>query len=355
MKKNHSHWKKSQGTAIFMALLIIAIVATIAIVLTRSQQLNIRRTQMMLVSEQAYLYAQGVVDWAIGELITELRNPKASTQWPLVLPPTPIANGQGTIAGTLQDAQGLFNINNFTTIKNVNPTSETGNLPGNANTSAPGNVTQNPLASASGANAANNPANPTSITDKNTGISASSNANEVFINLLNALNIQLSPVQQKNLIAAITAWISASNNVSPTLMDPFDQQYAQMNPPYRSPHAPMVSVSELRTVAGVTPRIYNSLLPYITALPGNNTLNVLHAPPLLQRAMGIPGNNGQNTSQTGSSAQTGDSQAKTSNYFLLRADVYLQDQHLILYSMLQKNSDPKLPPFTILWRSMGTE
>src|SRR5437867_4115623 len=107
MRKNY------QGTAIFMALLIVAIVSSLAIFLMRTQQIDIRRTQMMLTSEEAYLYAQGVTDWAITTLQTEIMNPKATTSWPLVLPPTPIANGQGKIAGTLFDAEGLFNLNNL--------------------------------------------------------------------------------------------------------------------------------------------------------------------------------------------------------------------------------------------------
>lgn len=312
-----------QGTAIFMALLIIAIVSAIAITLSRFQQLDIRRTNLMLTSEQAYLYAQGVEYWARGRLILELQRNQAAnatqpiTTWPIVLPPTRIADGQGTIMGSIQDAQGLFNLNNLAKLPE---------------TSA--NQSQVPST-----------INPSSKPGDASGVEISSPSQELFIRLLSSLGLSLSIDQQKKLIAAISAWVSAGDKKIP---DAFDQSYAQMNPPYRSPHALMVSISELRTVAGVTPSIYNRLAPYITALPSTKTsFTIQHAPLLLQQAFQ---SNQQNQAQG-----SGGNQSSLGNYFLLRTDVYLQDQHLILYSMLQRSSQSNQSLVTVLWRSLGTQ
>jgi general secretion pathway protein K len=335
MKRNYfSHVKKmkgNKGAAIFMALLIIAIVVTIAMALIRFQQFSIRQTQMMMTSQQSYLYAQGVEDWAIGALLEESQHPNTIKAWPLILPPTQIANRQGSISGILQDGQGLFNLNNFTALQNNNKTTP--------------NTAKSPLSQPqlfkSGF----------LTTYKETISMGTTTTITPFLALLKALNIQLSPEQQKNLINAITDWVSPSSNSSSNV---FDQHYRNLNPPYRSPHAPMASVSELRTVMGITPSIYNRLLPYIVALPNSTTLNVQNAPPLLQQALSSK-TNGQETTQKNLSTL-----ANLSPYYLLRTDVYLEDQHLILYTLIERNTNAETIKntgqlFNIKWRSFGTE
>ena len=322
--------KTVRGTAIFMALLMIAIVAAIAVTLLRTQQIDIRRTQMMITSEQGYLYTQGVVGWAISALQSDLRTPAASSAWPMILPPTSIADGQGKISGILQDAEGLFNINNFTKITNnnvINPSSNPNQAAGNVST--------------------NIQVNTAMTTKKNTGINAASTSNSqtTFINLLNVLHIQLSQQQQLNLIAAITDWISTQIPGTQNTASNFEAIYARMNPAYKAPHQPMMSISELRTVAGVTPAVYNQLLPYIVALPENTNINAAHSPLLLQQALGLQANTPPSTS----------TQQIPSKFFLLRTDVFLQDQHIVLYSLLLRSTDPKNPIVNILWQSLGTE
>jgi type II secretory pathway component PulK len=149
----------------------------------------------------------------------------------------------------------------------------------------------------------------------------------------------MSQQEQQQLTAAITAWESTPKTGS-NAVDPFDSKYAQLNPPYRSPHALMASVTELRLISGMTSAAYTKILPYIIALPASTTFNAQHAPPLLQKAAGQ-----QSSAQP--SQQPG-------QYFLLRADVFLQDQHLVLYTLLQRNNDPQKFQVMQLWQSFGT-
>ncbi|GEM_PF-2871200 len=295
---------RSQGTAIFMALLIVAIVTSITVFIMRSQQIDIHRTEMMLTSDQAYLYTQGVIGWAKGaiQVNVQQRTPThAAPSWPLILPPTAIANGEGTIAGSLQDAEGLINLNNF------------------AATLPTTNSTNNPL-----------PGNDTAT---------------VLLKLLTILHMPVSQAQGQQLIQAITAWVSNPAKPGATYTDSYDAQYRQAIPPYQSPHAFMVSASELRMVSGITPQLYNALLPYITALPDQTSLNHQHAPLPIQQALGQQSSQGSQPTQS------------TNHYFLLRTDVYLRDQHLIVYTLLQTlgGSKPGQPPLiTTLWQSFGT-
>lgn len=333
-----------QGTAIFMALLIIAIVATITVLLMRSQQIDIRRTQMLVTSEQAYLYAQGVIDWAKVQLFQDLQNPFPNDAWPIVMKPTDLPNGDGKIAAVLQDAEGLFNINNFLQKNQKQNASNTAAAAANANSA--NNTSANTATSESNTSTQQN----SSTSETNTSSSSASNAMQtklLFTGLLSALNIQTTP-EQENMFGAINAWINSTNIVAGT-MDQYDQEYSRANPPYRSPHSLMVSVSELRTVQGITPEIYNAISPYIVALPEQTSINTNHAPKIILQAMGRNADNQQ--SQTTSQGKS------SSKYFLLRADVYLQDQHLVLYTLLLREINPQntnLPKIRMLWQSFGT-
>lgn len=336
-------WRtKMQGTAIFMALLIIAIVATITVLLMRMQQMNIRRTQMLMTSEQSYLYAQGVVDWAKVQLQEDIQNPQANnTTWPIVMRPTNLPDGQGKVTAILQDAEGLFNINNFAT-QHKSDASTTAATSANTTTAATTTAGQPAATEAQSTTASSSSANSAVDTEK---------TRLIFNNLLEAIHIDLSPDQKQSLMGGLQAWTTAINPKINNTLDPYDQQYSRLNPPYRSPHSPMVSVSELRLIQGMTSQIYNALLPYIVALPENTQVNTKHAPSLLLQALGMNGDS-QNAS-----AQASGQTNNASKYFLLRADVFFGDQHMVLYSLLIRNlnqQNPKLTKVNMLWQSFGT-
>lgn len=58
----------------------------------------------------------------------------------------------------------------------------------------------------------------------------------------------------------------------------FDRGYLAASPAYRAAHRPMQSVSELRLVRGMSPALYQALLPFVSALPKDMLINLQTAP-----------------------------------------------------------------------------
>lgn len=90
---------KQSGTAVFMALLVVTLITTMSVAWFMQYRTNIRLTQQMLISEQAFLYAQGVVDWGISTLTEATQN--TAPTWPKILPETAIAESKGTFSGRI--------------------------------------------------------------------------------------------------------------------------------------------------------------------------------------------------------------------------------------------------------------
>lgn len=281
-----------------MALLLIAITTGITVTMLRYQRLDITRTRLMITSEQAYLYAQGVVDWAIVALKLDLSIPNKKTIWPMLLPPTQIADGQGKVSGLMEQAEGRLNINNLSSSFETKKEEDT------------------------------------------------QNEREILLKLISILEPQQNADGIQNLLNAIAAWTSSTQPSEPTGMDNYDNQYSLLKPSYRSPHQPMVSISELRTVNGMTASLYQKLLPHLIALPEKTNIDTTYAPAILLQAMGLPPN-GAKKSDTESQ--------KNNTYFLLRVDVNLNQQHFILYSLLKRDfTDKTKSTITQLWQSFGT-
>jgi type II secretory pathway component PulK len=94
-------------------------------------------------------------------------------------------------------------------------------------------------------------------------------------------------------------------------------------------------------------RLYQKLEPYLTALPVKTTIDTRYASQALRQAMGL---------SSGSGAHPEDGKQKNDNsFFLLRVDVYANDQHFVLYTMLRRDiSTQGKPTITQLWQSFGT-
>ena len=207
--------KKQQGTAIVVALFVLALVAAAAIAMIDNLRINLRRTELLLNDAQANLFLQGSVAWAINQLITDWKQQQPNA----VIDRTPIQSTANEASGaiinsTILDAQGYFNINN--------------------------------------------------ITDAQYQM--------IFAKLVHITCPELNQDAIKNLLAATLDWINpAVNNTV------FDQAYAKRNPAYLSAHNAMRSVSEFRLVQGVTPVIFTALSPYLIALPEVTKINVNNA------------------------------------------------------------------------------
>ncbi len=303
---------KQQGSAIVVALFVVALVAAIATAMLIRLQQDTRRTQLLVNATQANFYAQGSVAWATDQLINDWK----SQQQNKVIDRTPIISpknkqNSATIQTTITDAQGLFNLNNLTDQK----------------------------------------------------------YRENFGRLIKTLQPSLSANDIQTLVQATTAWISSTSN-----NDAFDTYYSKLSYPYKAPHHIMASMSELRLVKGMTPALFKLISPYVIALPMTTAININNAdapvlmsmsPTLtLDAAKGIvahrtqtPFTNVQNFQafdivKNNSFAQ--DQVTTTSNYFLVKTEVSIGEQEIILYTLLQRDAKDSQASISVLWQSKGT-
>jgi len=87
-------FNKQSGNAILMALLIVAISMELATLWFAQTQANIWRTQQMLVTDQIYLYTEGVRQW--GENMLQFNN-----TYPIFLPATNLPIDNAIISGRI--------------------------------------------------------------------------------------------------------------------------------------------------------------------------------------------------------------------------------------------------------------
>ncbi len=221
--------RQRRGVALITAMLITALVGSVALALSWDNSLDVRRTTVMLYRDQAMQVAVGAEGWVDSILRSdqlETENDHLGEIWAADIPPLPIDSQsvQGEIYGKLEDLQGRFNLNNL--------------IDGN------GDVDQPSL--------------------------------EQFERLLAALGLDAR-------LAGITVdWLDADQNegIPYGAEDPL---YTSRAPPYRTADRRMVSVTELAALDGVDRETFLTLLPHVTALPERTAVNVNTATlPVLQ-------------------------------------------------------------------------
>ncbi len=304
--------KTQQGSAIIVALFVVALVAAIATAMLSRMQQDTRRTELLLNANQAYLYTQGSLAWAKDQLITDWK--KQQTQQ--IIDKTPIQSpvnkiNNASIQSTIYDAQGFFNLNNLT----------------------------------------------------------DNNYRENFGSLLKAVMPNIKSNEIQSIILATTDWVSA--NAKSTV---YNDYYAKLTPPYRAPHQPMTSLSELRLVKGITAALFEKLSPYIIALPTTTHINVNNAaPPVLmslspkmsmESAKAIAAISQQKPFTTVQNFLTLDIVKNntiqenkitiTSSYFLVKTQVTLGDQNMTFYSLMLREVKNPEPTVSLVWQSKGT-
>ena len=298
---------KQHGAALITALLVVAIIVAFVSTLVASQHIAIRRTRQMLDADQAFFYALGVEDWAIGQLIDDWG--QAQRPWPIIFGPTPIVGG--SISGSIEDLQARFNLNNIATGKR-------------------------------------------------------SEFNQLLV------GVGMSSEQANALGRTLAAWVNKSRS------NEFVARYQNHSPPYQEAKQKLVSVSELRLIDGVSAAVYQALLPFVSALPEETSINVNTAP--YEVLMTISGtmqaemardiieyrekNNGiQDLAELKAIPSLVDYQVNEgrmtlqSQYFLAKAYVTLGKQQFIMYSLLfregaVRNQQTEIK-IDILWRSQG--
>lgn len=154
--------------------------------------------------------------------------------------------------------------------------------------------------------------------DQRTNLNALSNASaqDAFIKFIGTRIPELPDSEVKSIISNVNDWVGQTITKS-------DQYYSTIVPPYSVAHTPMVSPTELRLISGVSAEIYQKLIPYIITLPSNIT---------------------QNATVTSANG----------DYYLLQAEVILDDQTLRVYSILHQEGAPPNVNVTVLWSTQGT-
>jgi general secretion pathway protein K len=301
---------RARGAALITALLIVTFVSVVASSMLWSANLDRRRAEVMLFTDQGFEYALGAEAWAADILRQDREKSEIDypgEDWALALPPLPIDGGY--IEGLIEDMQGRFNINNLVDANGV----------------------------------VNQP------------------AVEQFERLLSSLNLD------PNLAVLVADWLDA--DFDPGFPDGAeDDAYTELTPPYRAANAPVTSASELLSVLGFGRTAYEVLKPYVTALPPGTPLNVnTTTVPVLQAvAAGLGTNEAEALLEEAHQSGLQDLNALqdsvphealadlsvASGYFRVTIRVSIGTSMFTMYSLLERDAQG------IVWtrfRSFGTE
>ena len=208
---------KTRGSALIIALFLTALVAMLAVQMMNRLARDTEQTSLLLRDTQAALYTNGSVAWAKDQL----RHNQASQ------PPQQLRD----IMPWHLPSQMIHHYTVDTTIYDAQARFNINGLAKNQ---------------------------------------------DYFQTLVKLLAPNLDQSQLSALLAAILDWITPGlTNTT------FDQYYLSQSMPYRSAHRPLISISELRLVKGMTPALFAALRPYLIALPSQTTINVQTTPALI--------------------------------------------------------------------------
>ena len=306
--------RPQRGVALITALLIVALLGTLAAGLTWDNGLDVRRTMTMLYHDEGAQAAYGAESWVLSLLRDDLADTETDHLgefWAQQLPVLPIESDtiQGALFGELTDLQGRFNINNL--------------VDGN------GEINEGAV--------------------------------EQFQRLLAVLELDTR-------IAGIAAdWLDTNQdtNFPDGAEDPI---YTGRVPPYRTPNRPISTIHELAAIEGMDKAAFDILAPHIAALPGGTDINVNTAtdavllsldeamtPTQVATLMEDRAEQGfadvETTFGTIVSADVLDDIGETSNYFQLRVVVQIATVRITFFSIMERTSGGDVVP---IMRSFGT-
>lgn len=303
--------RRVRGVALITAMLITALATMVAANLAWDNALDVRRTTVLLARDQAVQVALGAESWVSS--ILRLDREESDTDhlgeiWASELPGLPIDGGE--VFGQIEDLQGRFNLNNL--IDNG------------------GNIDPQAL--------------------------------EQFRRLLQSLSLDPR-------FAGIAAdWLDSDLEASfPDGAE--DAIYTGIQPPYRSPNLMLSSASELAALEGMDKATLDTLLPHVTALPGNTVLNVNTATPAVLQSLDANLSVGdvERLVQERESLGFADVEetfrpliepellpeiSGSSRYFQLKVVVRIDTVRITLYSILQRS--PQSGAVATIARSFGS-
>ena len=165
---------KQRGTAIIVALFVVSLVVIAATIMIERTHIDIHRSELIFNNNQANLYAEGATTWAMDQLNNDWKLQQKNQ----LIDKTPIVMPENKVNGavitsTIYDMQGYFNINNLIDQKYQNN----------------------------------------------------------FLRLLQTVSPKLDINTAKTITLATVDWITAAAKNAA-----FEEYYAKLKPPYRSPH-----------------------------------------------------------------------------------------------------------------------
>lgn len=211
---------RQRGVAVILALLIVMLAATLAAYMAQQQDLWQRQVENQFNWAQARKIGIAAIDWARAVLADDARANNYdydSEMWTKRLPAASVEDGE--VMGTIEDQQGLFNLNNLA----------------------------------------------------RNGVSSMADIAR-FKRLLGMLDL---PVE---LAPALADWLDADNETQyPGGAE--DAYYLSLSQPYRTANRPLVELDELLLIKGFDAATLNRLRPYVSVLPTPTPINVNFAPP----------------------------------------------------------------------------
>ena len=271
--------RPQRGAALIIAMLVFALSATLLVALQREFSLALQRGTNQLFSEQAWAYLIGAEELAKLALqadhLLDARSATAADHlgelWAQPATPYPLDAG-GWMTGQLTDLQGRINLNMLVSdpVTQSPPSGGEGVSDGGSESASAGvesePVSQSRQQNESVGQVSGDEAGRWTPTQK------------LLIRLLQALNEASLPLDEAMaLTEAISDFIDPDTNRRRDGAEANEYRYADF--PYLPANRALASVSELRSVRGMTPEIYEALVPLVTVWPERNTrLNILTAP-----------------------------------------------------------------------------
>ena len=365
--------RSQRGAALIIAMLVFALSATLLVALQREFSLALQRGTNQLFSEQAWAYLIGAEELAKLALqadhLLDARSATAADHlgelWAQPATPYPLDAG-GWMTGQLTDLQGRINLNMLVSdpVTQTPPSGGEGVSDGGSESASAGvesePVSQSRQQNESVAQVSGDEAGRWTPTQK------------LLIRLLQALNEASLPLDEAMaLTEAISDFIDPDTNRRRDGAEANEYRYADF--PYLPANRALASVSELRSVRGMTPEIYEALAPLVTVWPERNTrLNILTAPLPVLRTLNaddqwaplpvIDAERWVESRREGGIAQVADLLADPilagrpsaeleslldirSDWFLLDASVELLDRQRHLFTVLHRETDMAVAVF----------
>ncbi len=281
---------QQKGIALITALIITSIAISIAATVMYRQQIHIRFSGNIAHVEQAYLYANGMEDWA-GTFLEKSykKHPEYDSlkdDWAVLLPPIPIPGG--VMNGQLFDLQARINLNSL----NRKPTRVRQQ-----------NNNQNNQNNNQGTNRSNNPNRQPSPNQRRNQPQTIDIAKITRDRITSLMRTTVDPDEEmgpaENFADIVKDWIDkdqTNGNLKPKgagsgfgAESPF---YQSLDKPYFSADTALVSPTELRLLKDMTKKVYKKLLDnqLITTLPiikNKTPINVNTAKEEVLKAIGF--------------------------------------------------------------------